>query len=188
MARLLAFDAVYGGLNLTESASVDHTQFLEFKGNGVEEETKYYVTNVLGLDYDSLSEEEVAKYRTNIIEAGTDLVSVLSTGEVMTEENSTVAERDANVSLTNLVDKMGICNSVNSEINQKMEALDTMAANKAEAAQIHITNVNSQISVGLRDAGLDDLATQVEANLTEELSADLIKAIRASGSTGVSSK
>ena len=66
-----------------------------------------------------------------------------------------------------------------------MEALDTMAANKAEAAQIHITNVNSQISVGLREAGLDDLAAQVEANLTEELNADLIKAIRASGSTGV---
>lgn len=185
MARLLAFDAVYGGLNLTESASVDHTQFLEFKGMGAEEETKYYITNVLGLDYDSLSEDEIAKYRENIIEAGTDLVSVLSTGEVMTEENSTEAERAANVSLTNLVDKMGICNSVNAEINQKMEALDTMAANKAEAAQIHITNVNSQISVGLREAGLDDLAAQVEANLTEELNADLIKAIRASGSTGV---
>ena len=70
---------------------------------------------------DILNEEEIAKYRTNIIESGTDLVSVLSTGEVMTEENSTEAEREANLSLTNLVDKMGICNSVNAEITQKME-------------------------------------------------------------------
>ena len=184
MARLLAFDAVYGGLNLTESASVDHTQFLEFHGEGINDETKYYITNVLHLDYDSLTEDQIAQYRENIIEAGTDLVSVLANGQVMTEENSTKEELEENVSLTDLVDKMGICNSVNNEISQKMQALDSMAADKAAVENLHIANVNSAIAIGLRDAGLDDLAARVESAMTEQLSADLVKAIRSSGATG----
>ena len=184
MARLLAFDAVYGGLNLTESASVDHTQFLEFHGEGINDETKYYITNVLHLDYDSLTEDQIAQYRENIIEAGTDLVSVLSNGQVMTEENSTKEELEKSVSLTNLVDKMGICNSVNNEIAQKMEALDAMIADKAAVEDLHIANINSAVAIGLRDAGLDNLAAQVEASMTEQLSADLVKSIRSSGATG----
>ena len=152
-----------GGLNLTESASVDHTQYLEFKGMGVEEETKYYVNNVLGLNYDNLSEEEISQYRRNIIEAGTDLVNVLPSDQTLIEENSIEQENNESLSLTNLVDKMGICNSVNEEIDQKMEALDEMAANKATSVEIHVTNANSKISLGLREAGLDDLAVQVEA-------------------------
>ena len=63
MAKLLAFDTVYGGLILTETASVDHTQFLEFHGLGTEEETRKYVTDVLHLEYDSLSDyiEQILK-------------------------------------------------------------------------------------------------------------------------------
>lgn len=185
MARLLAFDSVYGGLNLTESASVNHTQYLEFKGMGIEEETKYYVNNVLGLNYDSLSEEEISQYRRNIIEAGTDLVNVLPSDQTLIEENSIEQENNESLSLTNLVDKMGICNSVNEEIDQKMEALDEMSANKATSVEIHVTNANSKISLGLREAGLDDLAVQVEASMNKQLNAELIKAIRDSGSTGV---
>ncbi len=179
LAKLLAFDAVYGGLNLTESASVEHTQFLTFEGMGVEAETRYYVENILKLNYDDLTEEEKTTYRANIIESGTELVRLLSTGETMTEDNSTKEELEASVSLTNLVDKMGICNAVNAEITEIMQALDNREAQQESAKSLQITTVNNTISATLRANGLDDLADQVDASLTTPLSQELLNQIRA---------
>ena len=179
MAKLLAFDTVYGGLNLTESASVEHTQFLEFHGMGTEAETRYYIENVLHLDYESLSEEEIATYRTNIIESGTELVSLLPSGETKTEDNTAKDELAAGTSITNLVDKMGLCNSVNSEITEKVQALDTMEATQASAIGAQITVVNQSVSQALREAGQDGLADKVDANLGNTLSDQLLSEIRA---------
>ena len=179
MAKLLAFDTVYGGLNLTESASVEHTQFLEFHGMGVEAETRYYIENVLHVDYDSLSEEQIAEYGENIIESGTELVSLLPSGETKTEENTASDELAAGVSITNLVDKMGLCNSVNAEITEKVQALDTMEATQASSIGAQITVVNQSVSAALREAGQDGLADKVDANLGTTLSEQLLSEIRA---------
>lgn len=182
VAKLLSIDAVYGGLNLVESASTEHTQFLQFHGMGEEAETRYYVENILHLNYDELSAEEIATYRTNIIESGTELVSLLPSGEVMTEDNSTAQELEGNVSITDLVDKMGLCNAVNSEIAEKVQALDTMEANHANMVGQQITVVNNSISMTLREAGLDELADRVDQSLTTALSDDLLSEIRAASS------
>lgn len=179
MAKLLAFDTVYGGLNLTESASVEHTQFLEFHGMGKEAETRYYVENVLHLDYDALSDEDKATYRTNIIESETELVSLLASGETMTEDNSTSEELSQKTSITNLVDKMGLCNSVNSEIAEKVQALDTMEATQASSQGAQITVVNNAVSSALREAGHTALADKVDASLATVLSDELLSEIRA---------
>ena len=174
MAKLLAFDAVYGGLNLVESASVEHTQFLEFHGMGVEEETRYYVENILHLEYDKLSEEDKSQYRENIIESGTQLVDLLSNGQVMNEENSTQAEMDANVSITDLVDRMGLCNAVNQQITSMVEGLDTIQATVT-------TTMNLNLANQLRAAGYNDLAAKVDASINTELSQDLLEEIHAAG-------
>ena len=178
MAKLLAFDAVYGGLNLVESASVEHTQYLEFHGMGSEAETKYYIENVLKLDYSSLSEEQIKEYRENIIESGTQLVKLMSTGETITEDNSTKEENTAEVSITNLVDNLGLCNSVNNELKEKVQALDTMEATKETSKDLKITTINNSISGALREAGLDELADKVDASIDTELSNQLLEEIR----------
>jgi len=170
MAKLLSFDAVYGGLNLVESASVDHTQFLEFHGNGVEEETRYYVENILHLDYDQLSNEDKAQYRENIIESGIQLVDLLANGQVMNEENSTQTEMDANVSITDLVDKMGLCNS----INERISLLDTLQTTIT-------TTMNLNLATQLRAAGYNDLAAKVDASINTVLSQELLEEIHAAG-------
>ena len=179
MAKLLAFDTVYGGLNLTESASVEHTQFLEFHGMGEEAETRYYIENVLHLDYDSLSEDQIKEYRENIIESGTELVSLLPSGETKNEENTSSDELSAEVSITNLVDKMGLCNSVNSEITEKVQALDTMEATQASSISAQTTVINQTVSQALREAGQDGLADKVDANIGTALSEELLSEIRA---------
>lgn len=182
LAKLLAFDTVYGGLNLVESASTEHTQFLEFHGMGAEAETRYYIENILHLNYDDLTEEEVATYRTNIIESGTQLVSLMSNGETMTEDNSTAEEMAANVSVTNLVDKMGLCNAVNTEISERIQALDMMESTHASTVGQQIVVINNGISTSLRNQGLDDLADRVDQSLTTSLSDDLLSDIRAASS------
>lgn len=174
MAKLLSFDAVYGGLNLVESASVEHTQFLEFHGMGEEAETRYYVENILHLDYDQLSDEDKAQYRENIIESGTQLVSLLENGQVMNEENSTQAEMDANVSITELVDKMGLCNSVNEQIKSMVEGLDTIQATV-------VTTMNLNLANQLRANGYEDLAAKVDASINVALSQELLEEIHSAG-------
>ena len=174
MAKLLSFDAVYGGLNLVESASVDHTQFLEFHGMGEEAETRYYVENILHLDYDQLSDEDKAQYRENIIESGTQLVSLLENGQVMNEENSTQAEMDANVSITELVDKMGLCNSVNEQIKSMVEGLDTIQATV-------VTTMNLNLANQLRANGYEELAAKVDASINVALSQELLEEIHSAG-------
>lgn len=174
MAKLLSFDAVYGGLNLVESASVDHTQFLEFHGMGEEAETRYYVENILHLDYDQLSDEDKAQYRENIIESGTQLVSLLENGQVMNEENSTQAEMDANVSITELVDKMGLCNSVNEQIKSMVEGLDTIQATV-------VTTMNLDLANQLRANGYEELAAKVDASINTTLSQELLEEIHSAG-------
>ena len=178
MAKLLAFDAVYGGLHMVESASVEHTQFLEFHGMGAEEETKYYIENILGLDYSSLSEDQIKEYRENIIESGTELVKLMSTGETKTEDNSSKEENTAEISITDAVDGLGLCNAVNSELSEKIQALDTMEANKEASVGLQITTINTTISNSLREAGLDELADKVDASINAELSDELLSEIR----------
>ena len=177
LARLLAFDTVYGGLNLVESASTEHTQFLVFHGMGAEEETRYLVENIYGLNFDELTEEEKQTYRMNIIESGTELVDLLENGQVMNEENSTQEERDAHLSLTELVDKMGLCNEVEREIKELMTGLDNMEAVERGNASSQITVINMQILQGLYQSGNTDLANEVAANINTSLSEDLLTRI-----------
>lgn len=171
MAKLLAFDTVYGGLILTESASVDHTQFLEFHGLGTEAETEKYVTDVLHLDYASLSEEEIATYSKNVIESGTELVSLLENGHVMNEENSTAEEMAAHTSLTDLVDRTGLCNAVNDEISRAISAVSTTT--EYDMIKTRTLELNRDLAEDLREAGYTDLADQVEASLDTVLNTEL---------------
>ena len=181
MAKLLAFDTVYGGLILTETASVDHTQFLEFHGLGTEEETRKYVTDVLHLEYDSLSEEDKALYARNIIESGTQLVDLHKDGSTMTEENSTDVEREAKVSLTDLVDRTGLCNAVNDEISRAITAVSTTT--EIDVIRARSLELNRTVADELRDAGYADLADQVELSLDNALSEDLLNTIRKTSQT-----
>ncbi len=181
MAKLLSYNMVYGGLNLVESASTKHTQYLVFHGNGNDEELRNYITNVLGKDYDSLSETERNNYRTSIIENGTQLVSLNQNGETITEDNSTVDERGANVSLTNVVDMLGLCNAVNSEVEASIQALETLKISNNQTEVIQITTINNTIANQLSEAGFKDLSSKVSLSLNERLSDELLEEIRATG-------
>ncbi len=187
MAKLLAFDTVNGGLNLVESASTEHTQFLQFHGMGEEEETKYYIENVKHLDYSSMSEEQRAGYREEIIESNTALLDLLSTGEVMNEDNSTQEERDASWSITELVDRMGLCNEVNDEITEKIQSLKTASANDSAVNQVQIANINQNVYNSLVETGEDDLANRVLAANGSVLSDELLGEIRAANSDAAKS-
>ena len=171
LCRILSFDTVYGGLNLVESADVDHTQFLVFHGNDREVEQQYLAEHVYGISFDQMSEAQ----RENVIESGTELVDLLDNGQVMNEENSTQEERDAEASLTEIVDQNGLCNKMHEEMTSILTGLDTAQITYGATANTQMIAVHQNLVNALYNAGEEDLASEVAISLNTRLSDELLE-------------